>query len=132
MSKFREVTWEWATAPYDAASSLTPLGPHDNPEWRAAILDRLENTEKYPSVEGLIFFQDLEISPNPKPDCVQALEYGPHNTFKAEMLPDIATDYMKFRIGNVPSQFRYPQWYISRKAHLAKRPACEEKADGKS
>lgn len=114
--KFQEVTWEWATTPSTEYLHVCPIGDN-NEDFRAVVLDRLENVEKWPDVEGIIFFQNVDMSSSHLGES-SALTYGAKVTYRADILDKIKADPCSVRLGDTPSVFKYPQWYISREAHL--------------
>lgn len=114
--KFQEVTWEWATNPSTDHLTMCPLGD-DNQEFRDSVLERLENVEAWPDVEGIIFFQNVTMDSSHLGES-SILIYGPNCTYRADILAKIEANPCSFPLGETPSVFKYAQWYISRAAHL--------------
>jgi hypothetical protein len=115
---FREVTWAWATTPNMIGSRLCPLGYADEDAafWEECLA-RLEDSNRFPHAEGIILFENPDMWSS-QHGARTVLPYGPENTIKAEDLPKIAANPMLWKLGEAPSRFEYPQWYISREAHL--------------
>ena len=113
--KFQEVTWQWATTPASVHLHSCPIG--DNEDFRTAVLERLENVEKWPDMEGIIYFQNVDMSSSRLGEA-SALTYGPNCTYQSDIIAKIEAAPSSVRLGDTPSVFKYPQWYISREAHL--------------
>jgi hypothetical protein len=69
-----------------------------------------------------VFFQNMQMDSSAFGDS-QVLVYGDECMLTPEMMPGVIADRMTFRLGDLPSRFLYPQWYISRKAHLELKKA---------
>lgn len=121
--RFQERTWQWATTPDDNGDApidghLRPVSPGLN--WRPRVLERLEDTELWPNVEFIVFVQNMQLDSSGMGGCSMAVA-GPGYTWTAETIEDMKKNPMKYHIGDLPSQRMYPQWYISRAAHLKRK-----------
>lgn len=109
-----EKTWQEVTTP-DPRTGRCLIG-NDNEEFRAACLSRLEDTEKFPTVQGIIYFENVTLDSSRLGEA-SILPYGPDNTIKN--IEDVKADPMRFFLHDLPSMRQYPQWYITREAHMA-------------
>ena len=107
-----EKTWKEVTTPNERGRAL--LGDH--PEFRREVLERLEDTNKWPNVLGIVFFENVTLDSS-HCGATQVLVYGPGHTLAA--IEPLIANPMQHRLGDLPSTFQYPQWYITRAAHLA-------------
>jgi hypothetical protein len=121
---FREVTWEWATTlakhPDGWTTRNAPIeggvGEPDE-EWRQKVLQRLEDVEQWPRVEFLVFVQNEDLCSSSL-GAYNIVLAGPGYTWTAEALEDMVQNRCHYHTGELPSQWLYPQWYISRANHL--------------
>ena len=111
---FREITWEEAITP--SSCGLRPIGA--SREFAADVLALLEDTVNHPTGQGIIFWENLEITTCPRYGPM-ATVYGPDNTHKPELLAKIVAEPMRFWLGELVSDRRYPTWHIDRAKHLA-------------
>jgi len=118
--KFREVTWTWAVTE-QPPSHRCPIDfqPNSDPsaEFREEILTRLEDDHKWPQVEGVILFENLALDSSSMGQR-QVLIYGEGCTYDGRVIGQIMANPMSVKTGGPnPSQWQYPQWYITREKH---------------
>lgn len=116
----REVTWDWACTPSHGCS-LPPID-RENGQFRRQVLAWLEDVEKHPGVEGVIFFQNVALDSSHLGEST-AVMYGPGCTYTAARVEEMKADPMKYFLGDLPSVRMYPQWYVTRAGHLTERAA---------
>lgn len=123
---FQERTWEWATTG-DHGRGCPIEGGVGNPEeaFRAAVLERLEDVEKFPDVEFVVFVQNVDLS-SPRIGTYNVRLAGPGMTWTAETIEELKADPCSHFHGDLPSERLYPQWYISRQAHLETKEKSDE------
>ncbi len=118
---FEEKTWEWATNPEDSGPGCAPIEGYvcgKDDAWRAAVLERLEDTEKWPQVEFIVFAQNADLSSSELGSYNVVLS-GAECTWKAEHIAELKVNSNLYWLGgDLPSRRLYPQWYISRESHF--------------
>lgn len=116
---FEEKTWEEVTTPdYRTGKCLIEggIGPQDD-EWRAKVLERLEDTKKWPRVKYVVMLQNEDLCSS-KFGAYNVTIAGEGYTWGDDEIADMAENRMKYKSGDLPSTFMYPQWFISREKHL--------------
>lgn len=110
-----EKTWAEVTTPDRNGHCL--IGD-DNEKFRRDVLDRLENVERWPTVQGIVYFLNEDFNSS-QFGHAGVLPYGPDCTITD--IEAIKQDPLRFYLHDLPSERQYPQWYISRERHLAAR-----------
>jgi hypothetical protein len=123
---FEEKTWEWATTPDDSRGCPIEglIGDRDD-AWRAAVLERLEDVEKWPQVKYVVFVQNVDMTSSMM-GAYNVIIAGEGCTWDTPQIEELKENPSRHWVGDLPSQRMYPQWYISREAHLK----AKESADG--
>lgn len=120
---FQERTWEEVTREGQFGSCRCPIEGEvedPRPDWRAEILDRLENQERWPNVEFLVFVQCIDMGSSHFGAYNMVLA-GPGYAWTAETIARMHAEPLSFWYGDTPSQRMYPRWYLSRARHLKEK-----------